>query len=77
MKSVSDAPAELPQNSPFESTAEPREWVTPCSTMLDDFEALLEAAERITKSSAHSQPPESQSRPNGDPAQLLTALHAT
>lgn len=76
MKSVSDAPAELPQNSAFESTTDLRDWATPCSTILDDFEVLLEAAERITKSSAHSQPPESQSRPNGDPAQLPTALHA-
>lgn len=54
MKNGSDAAAELPRNSAAEPTTELPDWNSPNSTMLDDFEALLEAAERVTKLSCDS-----------------------
>jgi hypothetical protein len=49
MQNGSDGLAATPQRTEPECRGEAGSWASAHSTMLDDFEALLEAAERITK----------------------------
>lgn len=64
-------------NATAERSAETPDWSSHRTTLLDDFEELLEAAERVTKSSAQSgQTSEFRADANGEIVQLAARSQA-